>query len=117
MGRLWMLIATGAAILLLSLLFGLAYPRTKYAPGFSEAKFRQIRIGMSTGEVVRILGGPLYISYGGQNTEYWPYSDDVEGGRMDIGYFSKDLWISNDVVVHKASELQWFPEGRWKFKP
>jgi hypothetical protein len=35
--------------------------RTVYAPGFSEAKFRTIRLGMAKKDVLRILGNPMSI--------------------------------------------------------
>jgi hypothetical protein len=56
-----------AAIALLALaccvglFYGIAWvgSRTAYAPGFSEAAFNQIRVGMTESEVVGLVGKPL----------------------------------------------------------
>ena len=42
-GRLWMFIATGVVILLLALLYWVAYPETQYAHGYSEANFKKVK--------------------------------------------------------------------------
>ena len=106
-GRLWMFIATGAVILLLALLVGLAYPKTTYAPGYSGAKFRQIRNGMTKDEVRRTLGEPLYANGGGVRW-YWAYSADHHGEGLDVGYYSRGVYFSNDVVVGKLKHFVLF---------
>lgn len=58
------------------------HPGTRFAPGFSEAQFAQIKVGMTRDEVRKVAGKPLYwipwttgLSEGtGQD---WSYSDSV----------------------------------------
>jgi len=55
---------TLAILFCLAVLLGLAWSfsdTTVYAPGYSEAKFRAIRTGMSEAEVIRTLGQPLSV--------------------------------------------------------
>ena len=43
-----------------TLIFSMIFPtHTDYAPGFTEQKFDQIKVGMDTSEVKEILGMPL----------------------------------------------------------
>lgn len=45
---------------------------TEYAPGYSEAAFRSVRIGDSREEVIALLGEPLFVhSVGVEGTETW----------------------------------------------
>src|SRR5687767_14599722 len=107
MGRLWMFVATGAAILLLAVTYGLAYPKTEYAPGFSEAKFRQIRSGMNSNEVRQLVGKPLW-RYTTGPVSVWVYSQDKRGGSLDLGYRSCFLMMTNGVLATTYTRWQ-FP--------
>ena len=123
-------IASIVAILFVALLFWAAYPRTQYAPGFSEAKFRKVTVGMSAKRLTELLGKPitstgkileggpvLYIS----NEKHPPaqlqplptrfevrkYSVDEIGSPLDKGYFARTVCLSNGVVVSVEKSLVW----------
>ena len=105
-GRLWMFIATGAVMLALAVLYGLAYPKTKYAPGYSEAKFRQIRVGMGADEVRKLIGEPLKIVpipvWGRQGSlTSWEYSIDDRGALMDLGWQLRRVNLTNNIVEER----------------
>ena len=94
-----MFIATGAVIVLVAVLFGLAYPKTFYGPGYSRSGFQQIRPGMSAQEVRRLVGEPLFASEIYKLEVNWLYSLDVKGGILDCGHRSCWVILSNNVVV------------------
>jgi outer membrane protein assembly factor BamE (lipoprotein component of BamABCDE complex) len=48
-----------AGVWIVLLLAGCADDGTRYAPGFDEARFRELRPGASMSEVKRVLGEPL----------------------------------------------------------
>ena len=116
-----MFIATGVVIVSVALLYGLAYPRTQYTPGFSEAGFDKITNGMSAVEVEKILGAAYTwgTAFGnGRSRRIWGYSWDVKGGPLDAGWFvrevrfSRDRHSSNDVVEVKVERFDFVPPWR-----
>lgn len=52
---------------------------TTFAPGFTEAKFDRVQIGMSEEEVTNVLGDPLQKQLNDDKT-YWRYSTGPSGG-------------------------------------
>jgi hypothetical protein len=103
-----MFIATGAVILLLAVVFWLAYPLTTYAPGYTRAGFRKIRVGMSAQEVRQLVGEPFSRLETRPLNTVWVYSRDAEGRFLDLGF--QDCWvlISNNVVL-LARDSWYFP--------
>lgn len=73
---------------------------TKYAPGFSEGKFRQVKVGMSQDEVFAILGKPLGVQPFSEGTRFF-YSED---GAAPIGDFA---WLGRliDVKDGKVTKI------------
>jgi len=106
-----MFIATGAVILLVALLYAAAYPRTKYAPGYSEAAFRGIRAGMTTNEVRNILGEPLYEDgiVSRTNRTLLAYSEDGNRGPLGLGWRQRAVEVVNGIVVEKTSQFVYTP--------
>ena len=101
-----MLIAT-TVILLLALLYAAAYPRTKYAPRYSQTGFRSIKEGMTTNEVRKIIGDPLFV-HGGQLSEVaWEYSLDDRSGPLDLGCHSRTVFSVGGVVTGKSEVFVW----------
>jgi len=110
-GKLWMFVASAVALLVVALLFWAAYPQTDYAPGCSKAKFRQVRIGMTSDEVTSLIGPPLQASQYSTNRlmEAWSYSVDRRGDPLDVGFYWCFLILSNEVMfgVHSGYSLRW----------
>jgi hypothetical protein len=79
---------------LLSLILG---HETIYSEGFNEEGFRSIRVGMTPGEVVRLIGQPL-----GRNSVIepgrvvWYYSTPVSGTS---NYWDRHVVFAGDVVT------------------
>lgn len=71
---------------------------TQDALGFSEESFDQIKIGMNTNEISRILGTPLDVSRISTNVQEWHYTlpkEPIDGwGTWDMRY----VVVSNRVV-------------------
>ena len=69
---------------------------TRYAPGYSERGFRGVRRGMSTNEVIRLLGKPLqercYNTY-----SCWEYSEHTKKTFFPQ-YRLRMLCITNGAV-------------------
>ena len=107
-----MFIASVVAFLLLALVFAAVYPRTEYAPGYTRAAFRQVRVGMTTNEVRKLLGEPLRESADSlvkADPILLIYSSDEEGGPFDLGWYGCGLLVSNGIVVEKSSEFIYHP--------
>ena len=107
------LVVTG---IILGVLFLNAYPRTEYAEGFSEARYRQIRAGMTVEEVRRILGEPLSTepapTWGRAPYVEWRYSRDRKGGPLDLGWWWRSLEVTNNIVEGKMDRFIFIPP--WK---
>jgi hypothetical protein len=124
-----MFIASAAAFFCLAVLFSLAYPRTKYAFDYAEAKFNRIVPGMSERQVRQLVGRPLETRERGgrvctigywpsaddpglawlypSREETWSYTVDMKGGPLDQGYRVRTVCLSNDVVVRVEKALVW----------
>ena len=106
-------LASVAVVGFLFLGFFAAYPRTKYADGYSASAFRRVLPGMSTDEVYNLLGAQLCIESLGA---YWPeveairfmYSKDKNGGPFDMGWHHRSVLATNGVVVHRTAYLDWW---------
>jgi len=53
---------------------------TKWAPGYTNAKFSSVQPGMSTNQVLQILGPPLLIRGNDFPNQYWHYTAGSNGG-------------------------------------
>lgn len=60
---------------------------TRYAPGFSEEKFREVAVGQSREDVRTRLGEPLR-TWKSPTDEYWAYSESPNSG---------DYWVRSIV--------------------
>ena len=74
---------------LLRLAFEAIQDTTRYAPGYSEARFRSIRTGMPEAEVRRLLGDPLAVRAATEYVE-WVYGP----GNLEV---AEDGGLSWDV--------------------
>jgi len=82
---------------------------TEYAPGYSAAAFRSVRIGDSKEEVITLLGEPLFVhSVGVEGTETWGewlrYSWSPSGENYLVRQFMLD---SEGRVVKIARKVYW----------
>ena len=81
------------------------YEDTAYAPGYSDAKWRQVSVGMSEEEVHRILGAPQkrWVTDAPKSTsdfgERWSYSPG------DTNFRCRVLLFRAGRVVEKHSEF------------
>ena len=120
-----MFVATLGVIFSLAIGWWLVYPRTEYAPGFSQRKFRKINIGMSKEVLRALVGEPLSkteriamnppqppLDYTTARWELWKYSVDRKGGPPDEGYRVRWVSLSNDVVVTTHTILA-MRRGKW----
>ena len=87
--------------LALYILFMFVPPRllTHYAPAYSERKFSQIRVGMSAGDVSRILSPPLHVEGCARGKEIWTYSASKNSRFFSGRWNHRALIFSNDLVV------------------
>ncbi len=74
----------------------LPYFETIYTPHYSEEKFSQIKIGMTTAQVQTLAGEPLEKN----ETDYlpekiWRYS---KSDKKDPNYFVRNIRFKNDLV-------------------
>jgi hypothetical protein len=74
---------------------------TKYAPGYSEAAFRCVKIGDSTNTVFQTLGQPLWQTRYDNGESLWSYSTE----SWTFWSERRWLWFSNDVVMSKTSDV------------
>lgn len=72
---------------------------TVYAPGYSDHAFRRVRVGMSSNEVVALLGPPLVVTIHTDGREGWAYSDK----ERDTSHFQRGVSFRNGVVCSKNS--------------
>jgi len=113
MGRFWTFVAAGTVILLLALLFGGAYPRTEYAPGYSDGGFKRVKVGMPVKQVYELIGAPLMDlgSWAMQTNAYdvfW-YSHDATVRPFDVGWHQRIVVVSNNVVIAKVKCFKFEP--------
>jgi hypothetical protein len=77
--------------------------RTVYAPGYSEAGFRSIRIGMTREEVTRVLGEPLSIEPAPGYVD-WVYAPD--------GYRNPRQRANGPSVIPPQTSFRADPAGK-----
>jgi len=101
-------------LLVLALVFGglvwywSIFLSTKYAPGYSGAKFRRVTLGMPEHDVKRLLGQPL--SFSTNSSDGWIYWFYTLDRHLDIGpadAFWRQRWVatSNGSVVWICNEV------------
>ncbi|QEH32340.1 hypothetical protein OJF2_08100 [Aquisphaera giovannonii] len=88
----------------LGLLRRAAFPPTIYAPGFTEARFAQIREGMTAGQVLSILGPPLDRRPWGEGVEAWRYSNQY---TYTSDFDRRWLFLRDGVVQSIANDYWW----------
>lgn len=71
----WLLLASCAGLLLLR------RDSTIYAPGYSEGKYKAVRVGMSKDAVLKVLGPPLSVDAAPGYIQ-WTYTDHGDGIRQ-----------------------------------
>ena len=69
---------------------------TTFAPGFTEAKFDRVQVGMSEDEVTNILGDPLQ-KQPNDDRAYWRYST----GPSDGSYWFRVITFRAGRVTEK----------------
>ena len=73
---------------------------TVYAPGYSDAAFRKVTVGMSQAEVLALLGPPL---------NEWESCDNMAMGWSksleDSHYRKRTVFFQNGVVTKRLSEF------------
>jgi len=74
---------------------------TEYAPGYSDKAFRKLRIGMSTGDVVALLGPPLEKGQFTASKETWRWSRSPG----DRSYRIRVVIVEADRVVQIRSSF------------
>lgn len=81
------------------------FANTVYSPGYSDSRFRQIRVGMTTAQVEGLMGPPLeMIPWSEQGLEIWCYSKKPSG-RGD--YWRRDLFVKGGRVC-QILDMYWF---------
>jgi hypothetical protein len=91
---------------LFPLIYLIMMPRTSYAPAFSEKNFSQIKIGMSAGEVVALIGNPFAYSDGG----YWGYSHPGHSPLIWSHWNERGLILSGGVVVEIIRSYRYYED-------
>jgi hypothetical protein len=77
---------------------------TRYAPGFSERKFAQVRVGMSMDEVVILIGEPYHRGRG-RNSVRWSYTQDGECFWADWAWLGREIVFKDGRVVERISRI------------
>ena len=77
---------------------------TRYAPGFSERKFAEIKAGMSMDEVITLLGEP-YHRGGGRNSVRWSYTQDGRCSWADWAWLGREIVFKDGRVVERISRI------------
>jgi hypothetical protein len=92
------------------LLTGIASPfvwtSTRYGPGYSESRFKSIRVGAPDREVRSALGAPLaeFTNTAGQLTLIYSFQDSK---GLSMYFRHRTILLSNDVVVGKMSFIDY----------
>jgi hypothetical protein len=81
---------------------------TVYVKGYSESKFRSLRVGMTAGQVEDIMGPPLSVGQwqepvpgqpitpgDGPLHDLWRYT---RSGKAMGNYWEREVWFKNGVV-------------------
>lgn len=77
---------------------------TRYASGFSERKFAEIRAGMSMDEVTTLLGEPCHKGLG-RNFVRWSYSQDGGCFWADWAWLGREIVFKDGRVVERISRI------------
>ena len=77
---------------------------TRYAHGFSEEKFAEVRAGMSMDEVITLLGQP-YHSGSGRNSVRWSYTQDGKCSWADWAWLGREIVFKDGRVVERVSRI------------
>ena len=77
---------------------------TRYAAGFSERKFAEIRVGMTKEEVLRILGAPMHGMHSGTSGK-WSYTQDGKCFWADWAWLGREIVFVDNRVVEKVSRV------------
>jgi outer membrane protein assembly factor BamE (lipoprotein component of BamABCDE complex) len=77
---------------------------TRYASGFSESKFAEVRAGMSMNEVITLLGEP-YHRGGGRNSVRWSYTQDGKCFWADWAWLGREIVFMDVLVVERLSRV------------
>lgn len=73
---------------------------TRWAPGFTEERFAQVRPGMTVAEVRRILGEPLRIYTNRLGTIYWEYTGEKRPKSANLPFwYRRSLAITGATVI------------------
>lgn len=81
---------------LMTIYFASPLFETVYAPGFSRGAFNQVTPGMSSSEVLGILGEPLEKNETKYSPEIiWYYS---KGKNLDANYFARGIYFRDGRV-------------------
>jgi hypothetical protein len=77
---------------------------TVWAPGYTDAGFREVRIGMKRSEVHALLGEPLesHPQTGGEVIESWTTMGTTS---FDCSIHFRCVTFKGDVVVEKVAEF------------
>jgi hypothetical protein len=79
----------------------------RYAPGYSHARFRNVKIGMAQEEVMDLLGEPLERYWVSTGHTGWVYADDSPDTRVYVFacvYFPQK---DSGIVVEKKWGVGW----------
>ncbi len=86
--------------------YNYVYPSidTRYAPGFSERTFAQVRAGMSVDDVVTLLGEPYHRGVG-RNSVRWSYTQDGKCSWADWAWLGREIVFEEGRVVERISRI------------
>jgi outer membrane protein assembly factor BamE (lipoprotein component of BamABCDE complex) len=76
---------------------------TIYSAGYSESRFRRLRVGMSPQQVEAVIGPPLAKAPWGNNTVNWIFSDGA--GEPSPFYWRRWVIFEGDKVTVIASDI------------
>jgi outer membrane protein assembly factor BamE (lipoprotein component of BamABCDE complex) len=82
----------------------LVWTTTRYAPGYSEKRFKKIRPGMPESHVRAALGNPLADFYNSAGEQTFIYSFENSKG-FAMYHWRKVLTLTNGVVAEKQSYI------------
>ena len=84
---------------------------TTWAPGYSDSKFMSISPGMTTNQVLQILGLPLLRESHDYPDQFWYYTAGHNGARGGTSYCDGSTHgrlIAFDKNMHVAYNKKWF---------
>jgi hypothetical protein len=84
---------------------------TTWAPGFSDSKFMSISPGMTTNQVIQIIGPPLLRESDDYPDQLWFYTTGHDGARGGTSYCNGSTHgrlIAFDKNMHVVYKRKWF---------